>query len=53
MMAEGKTPNTIKYNELLNDGPWLAMFQEAVFGQGVEKPVMDGQQKFAAILDSK
>ena len=55
MMAEGKTPYTIKYNELLNDqnGPWLAMFQEAVFGQGVENAVKDGQKSFAAVLGSK
>jgi multiple sugar transport system substrate-binding protein len=55
MMAEGKTPYTVKYNELLNDqnGPWLAMFQEAVFGQGVENAVKDGQQRFAAVLGSK
>src|SRR5689334_8939529 len=38
--------HTIKYNELLNDqnGPWLAVFQEAVFGQGVENAMKDGQQ---------
>jgi multiple sugar transport system substrate-binding protein len=55
MMAEGKTPYTVKYNELLNDqnGPWLAMFQEAVFGQGVDNAVKDGQQKFTAVLSSK
>jgi len=55
MMAEGKKPYTVKYNELFNhqNGPWLAMFQEAVFGQGVENAVKDGQPKFAAVLSSK
>ncbi len=55
MMADGKTPYTVKYNELFNDqnGPWLAMFQEAVFGQGVDDAVKTGQQQFSAILSSK
>ena len=55
MMAEGRTPYTVKYNELLNDqnGPWLAMFQEAVFGPGVENAVTEGQEKFTAVLNNK
>ena len=55
MMAEGKTPYTVKYNELFNDqnGPWLAMFQEAVFGSKVDTAIKNGEQRFTAILNSK
>ncbi|MBV9878361.1 MAG: sugar ABC transporter substrate-binding protein [Verrucomicrobia bacterium] len=55
MMAAGKTPYTVKYNELFNDqnGPWLAMFQEAVFGSDVDSAVTNGQQQFTSILNSK
>jgi multiple sugar transport system substrate-binding protein len=55
MMSEGRTPFSVKYNELFNDqnGPWLAMFQEAVFGSGVDGAVKSGQDKFTAILNSK
>ncbi|MBV8970122.1 MAG: sugar ABC transporter substrate-binding protein [Verrucomicrobia bacterium] len=55
MMAEGKTPYTVKYNELFNDqnGPWLAMFQEAVFGANVDSAIKNGQEKFNAILNAK
>ncbi|MBV9673050.1 MAG: sugar ABC transporter substrate-binding protein [Verrucomicrobia bacterium] len=55
MMAEGRTPFTVKYNELFNDqnGPWLAMFQEAVFGKGVDAAVKNGQTRFTAILNSR
>jgi multiple sugar transport system substrate-binding protein len=55
MMAQGRTPYTVKYNELLNDqnGPWLATFQEAVFGSGVDPAIKAGQEKFTEILKSK
>lgn len=55
MMAEGRTPFTVKYNELFNDqnGPWLAMFQEAVFGKGVDSAIKNGQSRFTAILNSR
>ena len=54
-MATGKTPHSIKYNELFNDpnGPWLAMIQEAVFGKGVDEAIAKGQDAFTKILNSK
>ncbi len=55
MMAAGRTPYSLKYNELFNDqnGPWLAMFQQAVFGTGVDGAVREGQQRFTSILAGK
>ena len=54
-MATGKTPYSVKYNELFNDanGPWLAMIQEAVFGRGVDEAVAKAQESFTKILNSK
>ena len=54
-MATGKTPYSLKYNELFNDanGPWLAMLQEAIFGKGVDDAVAKAQDSFTKILNSK
>jgi multiple sugar transport system substrate-binding protein len=54
-MASGRTPYSVKYNQLFNDanGPWLAMLQEAVFGAGVDAAVKAGQAAFTKILNSK
>ena len=54
-MADGRTPYTTKYNELFNDGngPWLAMFQEAIFGSGVSAATKKGQAAFTKILNTK
>ncbi len=54
-MATGRTPYTVKYNELFNDanGPWLAMIQEAIFGKGVDEAVSKAQDSFTKILNSK
>jgi multiple sugar transport system substrate-binding protein len=54
-MADGRTPYTVHYNELFNDanGPWLAMFQEAIFGSGVDAAVQKAQDAFTKILNTK
>lgn len=54
-MAQGHTPYSAKFNQLINDpnGPWLAMIQEAVFGKGVDQAVANAQQKFTQILNAQ
>ena len=54
-MQSGRTPLSLKYNELFNDanGPLLAMFQQAIFGTGVDAAVKTGQADFTKILNSK
>ncbi|WP_077037066.1 sugar ABC transporter substrate-binding protein [Pelomonas sp. KK5] len=51
-MQAGRTPYSVKFNQLINDpnGPWLAMIQEAVFGKGVDPAIKDAQAKFRKIL---
>lgn len=51
-MAIGKTPYTVRYNELYNDpnGPWLAMLQKAVFEGQIDEAIQTAQQKMTEIL---
>lgn len=51
-MATGRTPYTTVYNQLFNDanGPWLEMFQTAIFDGDVEGAIATAQEKFTDIL---
>jgi len=53
-MYDGRTPYTLKYNELFNDanGPWLAMIQRAVFDGELDAAIEEGQARFTEILAS-
>jgi multiple sugar transport system substrate-binding protein len=53
-MSRGKTPYSVKFNQLINDpnGPWAAMIQEAVFGKGVDVAVSTAQDRFTQILNT-
>jgi multiple sugar transport system substrate-binding protein len=53
-MAHGRTPYSVHYNELFNDqnGPWLAMIQQAVFSGQIDQALRRGQQRFTQILNS-
>jgi multiple sugar transport system substrate-binding protein len=54
-MALGRTPYSLKYNELFNDanGPWLAMLQTAIFDGKVDEAIATAQQAFTQIMTSK
>jgi multiple sugar transport system substrate-binding protein len=54
-MALGRTPYSLKYNELFNDanGPWLAMLQTAIFDGKVDETIATAQQAFTQIMTSK
>lgn len=51
-MARGRTPYSVYYNQLFNDqnGPWLAMIQQAVFSGQVDQALRTAQQAFTQIL---
>lgn len=51
-MSKGRTPYSVHYNELFNDGngPWLNMFQRAVFKGEVDQAVAEAQRRFNQIL---
>lgn len=51
-MAVGRTPYSVKYNELFNDpnGPWLAMLQKAIFEGDIDGALEDAQNAFEYIL---
>jgi len=55
LMDKGRTPYTLRYNELINDanGPWLAMIQDSVFGGDVDAAVKKAQARFMQILGGK
>jgi multiple sugar transport system substrate-binding protein len=55
MMDKGRTPYTVKYNELFNDAnePWLALFQDAVFGKDVDEAIKKAQERFNKILEER
>lgn len=55
LMNKGKTPYTLRYNELINDsnGPWLGMIQDAIFGGDVDAAVKKAQDRFVQILNGK
>lgn len=51
-MALGRTPYSLKYNDLFNDanGPWLAMIQTAIFDGKVDEAIAVAQERFTQIL---
>jgi multiple sugar transport system substrate-binding protein len=51
-MTEGKTVYSTHYNDLINsnNGPWVQMFQQAVFAGDVNGAIQKGQQQFEQIL---
>jgi len=51
-MAVGRTPYSVKANELFNDynGPWETMLQEAIFGGEVDKAINTAQENYTKIL---
>ncbi len=51
-MALGRTPYSLKYNELFNDpnGPWLAAFQKAVLDGNLDEAMKNAQDQFTKIL---
>lgn len=53
-MAHGRTPYSVHYNELFNDqnGPWLAMLQQAIFNGQINQSLSTAQQRFTQILNS-
>lgn len=54
-MSEGKTVYSTHYNDLINsnNGPWVSMFQQAVFTGDVDGAIQKGQQQFEQILASQ
>jgi multiple sugar transport system substrate-binding protein len=54
-MALGRTPYSLKYNDLFNDanGPWLAMIQHAIFDGKVDEAIQTAQDSFTKILSQK
>jgi multiple sugar transport system substrate-binding protein len=53
-MYSGRTPYTVKYNQLFNDSnsPWIAMIQRAVFDGEVDESVDEAQERFTDIINS-
>ncbi|MCC7448226.1 MAG: sugar ABC transporter substrate-binding protein [Anaerolineae bacterium] len=51
----GRTPYVIPYNQIFNDGngPWLAMFQKAVFDGKIDEAIAQAQTDFTTILTQK
>ena len=51
-MALGKTPYSVVYNQLLNDnnGPWLQMLQDAIFGGDVKGATETAQGRAEQIM---
>lgn len=55
LMAKGRTPYTLRYNELINDanGPWLGLIQDSIFGGDVNAAAKKAQDRFVQILNGK
>ncbi len=53
-MAQGRTPYSFVYNDLLNSpqGPFLRMLQRAVFDGDVPGAVAEAQKRFQQIIDT-
>jgi len=53
-MAEGRTPYSFAYNDLLNSpqGPFLRMLQRAVFDGDVPGAVAEAQKRFQQIIET-
>ena len=51
--AIGQTPKTLGFNEMINDpnGPWLEMWQTAVFEGDVEGAMAEAQERAQGIID--
>ncbi|GCE07867.1 ABC transporter substrate-binding protein [Dictyobacter aurantiacus] len=54
-MAQGRTPYSIKYNQLFNDqnGPWIGAFQKCIFDGQIDQGLNTAQQQFTQILNSQ
>lgn len=54
-MALGKTPYSVKYNDIFNDpnGPWLAMLQTAIFEGKVDEAIKTAQERVTQIMSQK
>jgi multiple sugar transport system substrate-binding protein len=52
-MALGKTPYSVVYNDLFNDGngPWLQLLQTAIFGGDVDGAIEEAQSNFERIME--
>jgi len=53
-MYDGRTPYTVKYNQLFNDSasPWLEMLQRAIFDGEVDDAIAQAQASFTEIIAS-
>ncbi len=53
-MAKGRTPYSFVYNDLFNSpqGPFLRMFQKAVFDGDIDGAIRDAQASFKQIIDT-
>lgn len=53
-LKNGRTPATLPFGELFNDpnGPWVAGFRGAIFGDDPEAALADAQSKIQSTIDS-
>ena len=53
-LTNGRTPATLPFGELFNDpnGPWVAGFRGAIFGDNPDTALADAQTKIQAKIDS-
>ena len=53
MMAKGKTPYSVVENGIFNDnnGPWVKMINQAVFGGNIPQAQASGQQGAQSLID--
>ena len=53
-MAHGHTPYSVVFNDIINsaNGPWIQMFNDAVFTGNVDEAIATGQQAMQSIIDS-
>lgn len=54
-MGLGRTPYSLKYNELFNDpnGPWNTLLQQAIFEGQIDEAVTAGQAGFSKVLSAQ
>ncbi len=53
-MAHGHTPYSVVFNDIINsaNGPWIQMFNDAVFTGNVDEAIATAQQAMQSIIDS-
>lgn len=53
-LTNGRTPATLPFGELFNDpnGPWVAGFRGAIFGDDPDAALADAQSKIQSTIDS-